>query len=313
MKAFVCERYGPPEVLRLAERPKPVPKADEVLVKIYATSVTNSDLFIRSGRVGPSLIVPFRLMMGIRRPRREVIGEVFAGEIEAVGGQTARFRPGDRVYGLTGFSLGAYADYKTMREVDSKQGCVALMPANLSFEEGTSAAYGGLLALQALEPADIQPGQKVLVYGAASTSGIIAVQYAKHRGAEVTGVCSAAKADFVRSLAADKVLDYTKDDSVDKLETYDLVMDAVGRARSSRLKEACRSHVCDKRHLVSIDDDALLLDSGRLGRLKELVEAGVVRPVNDRTYPFEQMVEAHRYVELGHKTGNVAVTVNQKA
>jgi NADPH:quinone reductase-like Zn-dependent oxidoreductase len=313
MKAIICEKYGPAEVLRLTDRPKPARKTDEVLVKIYATSVTNSDLFIRSGRVAPSLIVPFRLMMGIRRPRREVIGEVFAGEVEAVGDRATRFSPGDRVYGLTGFSLGAYADYKTMKDVDSKQGCVALMPANLSFEEGTSAAYGGLLALQAMEPADIQPGQKVLVYGAASTSGIIAVQYAKHRGAEVTGVCSATKADFVRSLGADTVLDYTKDESVDKLETYDLVMDAVGRARSSTLKRAVREHVRDKQHLVSIDDDSLLLDSGRLGRLKELVEAGAIRPVNDRTYPFEQMVEAHRYVELGHKTGNVAVTVNQKA
>ena len=313
MKAIVCERYGPPEVLHLAERPKPAPKADEVLVKIYATSVTNSDLFIRGSDIPLRFLIPMRLMMGIRGPRREVIGEVFAGEIEAVGGGATRFTPGDRVYGLTGFSLGAYADYKTMRDVDSKQGCVALMPAKLSFEEGTSAAYGGLLALQALEPADIQPGQKVLVYGAASTSGVIAVQYAKHRGAEVTGVCSAGKADFVRSLGADKVLDYTKDDSVDKLETYDLVMDAVGKARSSKLKEASRSHVRDKRHLVSIDDAALLLDSGRLGRLKELIEAGAIHPVNDRTYPFEQMVEAHRYVELGHKTGNVAVTVNQKA
>jgi NADPH:quinone reductase-like Zn-dependent oxidoreductase len=313
MKAFVCDRYGPPEVLRPAERPKPAPKADEVLVKIYATSVTNSDLFIRSGRVAPSLIVPFRLMMGIRRPRREVIGEVFAGEVEAVGERATRFSPGDRVYGLTGFSLGAYADYKAMKDVASKQGCVALMPAKLSFEEGTSAAYGGLLALQSLEPADIQPGQKVLVYGAGSTSGIIAVQYAKHRGAEVTGVCSAGKADFVGSLGADKVLDYTTDESVDQLETYDLVMDAVGKARSSKLKEASRSHVRDKRRLVSIDDDALLLDSERLGRLKELIEAGAIRPVNDRTYPFEQMVEAHRYVELGRKMGNVAVTVNQKA
>jgi NADPH:quinone reductase-like Zn-dependent oxidoreductase len=312
MKAIVCTKYGPPEVLRLVERPKPAPKQDEILVKIYATSVTNSDLFIRSSDVPLRLRILMRLMIGVRRPRNEIIGEVFAGEVEAAGGRTKRFQPGDQVYGLTGMSLGAYADYKTMNEVDSKRGCIALMPANLSFEEATSAAYGGLLALQSLEPADIQPGHKVLVYGAASTSGVISVQYAKHRGAEVTGVCSEGKADFVRSLGAAKVLDYTKDESVDKLDIYDLVMDAVGKARSSKLKEACRSRVRDRRDLVSIDGGALVCDSERLGRLKELVEAGAIRPVNDRIYPFEKMAEAHRYVALGHKTGNVAVTVNQK-
>lgn len=313
MKAIVCSKYGPPDVLCLAERNKPVPKADEVLVKIYATAVTNSDLFIRSSDIPLRFRIPMRLMMGIRRPRHEIIGEVFAGEIEAVGGQTKRFKVGDQVYGLTGFSLGAYAEYKAMKEVDSKQGCVALMPNNLSFEEATSAAYGGLLALQSLEPAGIQEGQKVLVYGAASTSGVISVQYAKHRGAEVTGVCSEEKAAFVRSLGADKILDYTKEGSLGRLETYDVIMDAVGKRRSSKLKEACAAHVRDKKHLVSIDDKALLLDSDRLGRIKELVESGAIRPINDRTYPFEQMVEAHRYVELGHKKGNVAVTVNEKA
>ncbi len=266
MKAFARTEYGPPEVLHVVERPRPVPKPDEILVKIYATSVTNSDLFIRGSELPLGVLIPFRIMMGIRRPRKQVIGEVFAGEIEAVGSKTRRFKVGDRVYGLTGFSLGAYADYKAMREVDSKQGCVALMPENLSFEEATSAAYGGLLALQSLEPADIQPGHKVLVYGAASTSGTFAVQYAKHRGAEVTAVCSEGKAEFVRSLGADKVLDYTKDDSVEGLQVYDLVMDAVGRARSSKLKEACSRHVRDKRCLVSIDDSALKLDSERLGR-----------------------------------------------
>jgi NADPH:quinone reductase-like Zn-dependent oxidoreductase len=252
-------------------------------------------------------------MMGVTKPRHEVIGEVFAGEIETVGAKTARFKPGDRVYGLTGFSLGAYADYKAMREVDSKQGCLALMPDNASFEEATGAAYGGLLALEVLEPADIREGQKVLVYGAASTSGIVAVQYAKHRGAEVTAVCSTAKADFAKSMGADVVLDYSKEESLYRLESYDLVMDAVGKARSSRVKEACRTRVRDKKAFVSIDDSALLLDSGRLERVRRLVEAGAIRPINDRIYPFEQMVEAHRYVELGHKRGNVAVTVNEKA
>jgi NADPH:quinone reductase-like Zn-dependent oxidoreductase len=312
MRAIVCSKYGRPEVLHLVERDKPVPRADEVLVKIYATSVTNSDIFIRSANIPLRLQIPMRMMLGLRRPRTEIIGEVFAGEIEEVGGQIRRLEIGDQVYGLTGFSLGAYADYMTIGEVDSKRGCIALKPANVGFEEATSAAYGGLLALQSLEPANIEEGQKVLVYGASGTSGVMAVQYAKHRGAEVTGVCSEEKAEFVRSLGADKILDYAKDESVDSLEDYDLVMDAVGKARSSRLKEACRAHVPDKRALVSIDDSALVLDSGRLGTIKELVEAGAIRPINDRIYPFDQMVEAHKYVELGHKKGNVAVTVNQK-
>ena len=313
MKAVARNKYGPPEVFHLVERPKPVPKQNEVLIKIYATSVTNSDLFIRGTEVPLNLLIPLRIAMGVVRPRKKVIGEVLAGEIEAVGSKAKRFKVGDQVYGLTGFSLGAYAEYKTMKETDSARGCLALMPKTTTFEEATAAAYGGLLALQALEPADIQPGQKVLIYGAASTTGTFAVQYAKHRGAEVTGVCSGGKAECVTSLGADKTLDYTRDDSVDQLEDYDLVMDAVGKARNSRLREVAEERARDKKRLVSIDDGSLQLDSERLGRVAALVDEGAVRPINDRVYPFDQMVEAHRYVELGHKKGNVAVTVSQKS
>ncbi len=312
MKAIVCPKYGPPEVLRVVEWRKPVPKDDEVLVKIYATSVTNSDIFIRGSNIPMQFLIPMRLMLGIRGPRKKIIGEVFAGEIEATGRNTKRFKVGDAVYGLTGFSLGAYADYKAMRETDSKQGCIAIMPGNLSFEEATSAAYGGLLALQSLENAQIQKGQKVFIYGASGTSGVIALQYAKHLGAEVTCACSAAKSDFVRSLGADKVLDYANDESVAKLESYDFVLDCVGKRRSSKLKEACRARVSDARKLASIDDSALLLSSDRLNTIRKLIEAGIIVPINDRTYAFDQIVEAHRYVELGHKKGNVAITVNTK-
>jgi NADPH:quinone reductase-like Zn-dependent oxidoreductase len=312
MKAIICTKYGPPEVLQIQQRPKPVPKNDEVLIKIYAASVTNSDIFIRGSNIPLAYRIPMRLMIGIRRPRNPVIGEVFAGEIEHAGPDIRRFKPGDRVYGLTGYSLGAYADYKCMKEVDSKRGCLAVMPGNIGFEEATAAAYGGLLAFQYLEKGHVAPGQNVLVYGASGTSGTIAVQYAKHLGATVTAVCGPSNLEFVRSLGADKVLDYTKSESIAHLERYDLVIDTVGKRRTSDLRKACSMALTPTGQSVSIDDGALLLRSERLDRVRELVESGQIRPVNDRVYPFDQMVEAHRYVELGHKRGNVAVTVNQK-
>jgi NADPH:quinone reductase-like Zn-dependent oxidoreductase len=310
MKAIVCDRYGPSEVLRIGQSEKPVPKDDEVLIRIHAASVTNSDIFIRSAKVSPLLVIPFRLKMGLRRPRNPVIGEVFAGVVEAAGPGIKRFKPGDRVYGLTGFSLGAYADYMCMEEVDSVRGCLAIMPASIGFEDATSAAYGGLLALQQLEKGTIARGGKVLVYGASGTSGTVAVQYAKHLGAMVTAVCGASNIDFVRSLGADGVLDYTDDASIGRLERYDLVLDAVGKRRSSALKKACALALAVGGTYASIDDGALLLRSDRLDRITMLVESGAIKPVTDRVYGFDQIVEAHRYVEGGHKRGNVAVTVN---
>ena len=311
MKAIVCERYGAPEVLRLVRCGKPVPKDDEVLIKIYATSVTNSDIFIRSAKVSPLLMIPFRLKMGLRRPRNPVIGEVFSGKIEYAGSKIRRFNTGDMVYGLTGFSLGAYADYKCMKEIDSVQGCLAIMPANICFEDATAAAYGGLLALQQLEKGNIARGDKVLIYGASGTSGTIAVQYAKHLGATVTAICGSANIEFVRSLGADTVLDYTDAASIGRLESYDLVLDAVEKSRSSALKKASAHALAADGRYVSIDDGALLLQSDRLDRITKLVESGAIKPVTDRVYAFDQIVEAHGYVESGHKKGNVAVTVNE--
>ena len=311
MKAAVCTRYGPPEVLKLAERKKPVPREDEVLVRISAASVTNSDIFIRSSSVPLAMLIPMRIMMGIRKPRTEILGEVLSGTIEAVGSRTSRFQVGDPVYGLTGFSLGAYAEYKCMKEKDSKRGCLAIKPRNISFEEATSAAYGGLLAFQALEKAGVHPDQKVLVYGASGTSGTIALQLARHLKTEVTAVCGPGNIGLVKKLGADKTIDYTNDSEVGKLETYDLVVDCVGRARTSTLKEACKKALTENGTYVSIDDSALLLDSARLDRIRELVEQGRIVAINDRSYPLDQIVEAHRYVELGHKKGNVAITVNR--
>lgn len=310
MKAAICTRYGPPEVLKIVERDAPAPSNDEVLIKVFAASVTNSDIFIRSSDVPLSVRIPMRLMIGITKPRHDILGEVLSGEIVQVGSKIRRFHVGDQIFGLTGFSLGAYAEYTCMTETDSKKGCIALKPQNITFEEATSAAYGGLLALQFLEKGHIQPKEKVLIYGASGTSGTIAVQYAKHLGAEVTGVCSAANVDFVRSLGADKTLDYTDRDSIARLEAYDFALDAVGKARTSALKQACKNLMSDKRRFVSIDDGPLICSSDRLNRMRELVEAGRIRPITDRCFPLEHIVDAHRYVERGHKRGNVAITVN---
>ena len=309
MRAIVCTRYGGPDVLELREVEQPSPKDDEVCIRIMATAVTASDIFIRGSDIPLRFRIPMRLMIGITRPRKPIIGLVLAGEIASVGRDTTRFKPGDQVYGLTGFGLGAYAEYKCMKETDSKHGCLALKPANLTYEESTVAAYGGLLALQFMERGDIQPGQRVLVYGASGTSGTTAVQYAKHLGAEVTGVCSTANVELVRSLGADAVIDYTKVDALEPGDKYDFVLDAVGKAKTSRLKESCRASVPGREKYVSIDDGNLLLESARLAKMRELVDAGHIRPVVDRCYPLEEIVEAHRYVGQGHKRGGVAITV----
>jgi len=313
MKAVVCTKYGPPQVLEIVQRARPVPREDEVLVRVHATSVTNSDIFIRSSKVFWNLLIPFRLMIGITRPRKGIIGEVLSGVVAQIGSSVTRFQVGDHVYGLTGFSLGAYAEYACMKEADSTRGCLAAKPRNISFEDATSAAYGGLLAFQSLEKAGIQPGNKVLIYGASGTSGTIAVQLAKHLQAEVTAVCSGRHLAFIRSLGADKTIDYTAPNCIDTLGRYDVVVDCVGKARRSPLKEACRGALAPGGRRVSIDDSALLLDSSRLDRIRELVERGTIIPVTDRSYPLDQIVQAHEYVELGHKRGNVAITVGADA
>jgi NADPH:quinone reductase-like Zn-dependent oxidoreductase len=211
MTAVVSDRYGPPEVLRVCQVPTPSPKPDEVRVRIIASAVTASDIFIRSAHVSARLQVPFRLMMGVTKPRHPILGFVFSGVIDQTGAKTSRFTPGDAVYGGTGFRLGAYAEYRCMIDTDSRtHGTLALKPTNLTHEQATAAAYGGLLALQYVDKGAIQPGQDVLIYGASGTSGTLAIQYAKSLGAHVTAVCSTRNLDLVRSLGADQVLDYTR-------------------------------------------------------------------------------------------------------
>ena len=309
MKVIICTKYGPPEVLKLVEVVKPEPRDDEVLIRIYATSVTASDIYIRSGHVKWSLIIPFRLMMGLTGPRNPIIGEVLSGEIEATGREIKRFRPGDRVYGLTGFSLGAYAEYKCMKEIDSVKGCISLKPENLSFEEATMAAYGGLLAFQFMEKANIRRGQEVLIYGASGTTGIIAIQFARSLGARVTAICSTSNIEMVKSLGADAVIDYTKQDALNPEMKFDFIFDAVGKNKSSGLKKSLGRNLAAKGTEASIDDENLKLDSKRLDFVRELIETGHIKPFIDRTYVFEQTAIAHEYVGKGHKKGGVAITV----
>jgi NADPH:quinone reductase-like Zn-dependent oxidoreductase len=309
MKVIICTKYGPPEVLKMKEVERPVPKDDEVLIKIFATAVTASDIFIRGSQIPVQFWIPMRIMMGLTKPRKSIIGLVLAGKIESVGKNLKRFKLGDQVYGFTGFGLGAYAEYKCMKETDSTYGCLALKPNNLSFEEATVAAYGGLLAFQYMEKGNIQRGQKVLIYGASGTSGTTAVQYAKYLGAEVTGICSTSNVEMVKALGADSVIDYTKKDSINLIKQYDFILDAVGKIKTSELKEACKKALTPKGKYVSIDDGKLILDSNRLALIKELVETGHIKPVVDRSYSLEQIVEAHEYVEKGHKKGGVAITI----
>ena len=309
MKAAICTKYGAPEVLKITEVDTPAPKDDEVRIKVYAAGVTASDIFIRSSNIPLRTRIPMRIMVGVTKPRRPILGLVLAGRIESAGKTITRFQPGDRVYGLAGFRFGAYAEYVCLKETDSTAGAIGLMPENINYEEATAAAYGGLLALQLMEKASIRKGDKVLVYGASGTSGTLAVQLAKHLGAEVTGVCGAANLEMVRNLGADHVLDYTNQDAPPVGVKYDFVLDSVGKLKASKLKDACGNALAPGGKYLSIDDGALKLDSKRLARIKEYVEAGTVRPVLDRCYPLDEIAEAHRYVENGHKRGGVAITI----
>ena len=273
MKAVICTKYGPPEVLKLQEAIKPAPKDNEILIKIKASAVTASDIFIRSSHLPIRYKIPMRLMLGIFKPRKSVIGLVFSGVVESMGKKIRRFSPGDPVYGMTGFNLGAYAEYTCMKEADSTAGCVSFKPKNISFEEATAAVYGGSLALQYMDMGNITEGQNVLIYGASGTSGTIAVQYGKYLGAKVTGVCSGNNSDFVTSLGADKVIDYTKSDFLEEAVEYDFILDSVGKIKTSKIKESCKKALTKTGKYVSIDDGNLKLSSDTLNIMTKLIEA----------------------------------------
>lgn len=310
MKAVQCVKYGPPEVLQPVEMPKPIPKEDEVLIRLHASAVTASDLYIRGIDIPLNFKIPMHLMLGIFRPRKKVIGIVYSGVIESVGTSIKQFKPNDEVYGMTGFSLGTYAQYKCMKEIDSpKYGCMAIKPPNITHEEATAASYGGLLGFQCVEEAGVKEGDHVMIYGASSTSGTMALQYCKHLGATVTGVCSEKHFDLIKSLGTDHLLDYTKKEAINQLGSYDVFLDTVGKMKTSDFRVTVENSLSNTTRKASIDDGSLLLDSKRLSRISILIEQGHIKPVLDRTYTLDEIQAAHHYVETGHKHGGVAIHI----
>jgi len=304
----VYEEYGPPEVLQLKEVEKPVPRDNEVLIKVYATTVHVGDTRMRVPSLGfPSRNIQWllgRMYLGIFKPRRKILGMELSGVIESVGKTVTKFKIGDQVFASTfqGFSFGAYAEYKCLAEDD----LLAVKPVNISYGEAAAAPNGGFTALFYLrDQANIQSGHKVLINGASGSVGTFAVQLAKYYGAEVTGVCSTSNLELVRSLGADRVIDYTKEDFTEGGGPYDIIVDAVGKSSPSMCKKILAPNGVFTTPLKGTSTpktDALVF-------LKGLIEAGTIRVIIDRTYPLEQMVEAHRYVDKGHKKGNVVITV----
>ena len=305
MRAVICTRYGPPEVLRLEELATPVPRKNEVRLRILATAVTSSDCYVRGLNLSPAYRIMARLALGWNAPRQPVLGMVLSGEVDSVGSDVKSFEVGERVFGFNRHLFGTYAQYVCWPE----DGLLATRPASLTDEEAAAIPYGGLLALHFLRKAGVRAGQRVLVYGASGAVGTSAVQLARHFGAQVTGVCSTANVDLVASLGATTVIDYTSEDFTDKAARYDLIFDAVGKRKSATALRRCRQVLAPGGARVSVDDGTPNLRREDLVLLSELATKGEIRPVIDRAYALDDIVVAHRYVDKGHKRGNVVITV----
>jgi NADPH:quinone reductase-like Zn-dependent oxidoreductase len=344
MKAIVYTEYGPPEVLQLKEIDKPIPKENEVLIRVYATSVAYGDIKVRDKSAvtlselsmpGPFVLINI-MIFGLSKPKKTILGADFAGEIEAVGADVKSFKVGDQVFGYRGPFMGAYAEYLCMPE----DGVLASKPTNMTYEEAAVVPYGAIMALGLFRSGNIQPGQKVLINGASGGIGSAAVQLTKfHFGAEVTGVCGTPRLEFVKALGADKVIDYTVEDFTQSGETYDLIFDILGKSSFASCKNSLKPN--GRYLLVSFKMKQLFemlwtsMVGGLPGRqpnkkvicavapgsredllsVKELIEAGKIKAIIDRSFPLEEAAEAHRYVESGHKKGNVVISVdhNNKA
>jgi NADPH:quinone reductase-like Zn-dependent oxidoreductase len=331
MKAIVYKEYGSPDVLKLKEVEKPIPKDNKVLIRIYASNVNYGDLTARNFANIPArkfnmpalLLFPAKMAFGMKTPKKQILGSEFSGKIEAIGKDVTHFKEGDEVFAYNGMNMGGNAEYICMPE----DVMVGLKPENMSYEEASTIPYGGIMALSLLRKVNIQKGQKVLINGASGGIGSIALQLAKYFGAEVTGVCSTPRIDYVKSLGADHVIDYTKEDFTNNGETYDVFFDILGRSSFSHVKSSLTENGCyllasfKMRHLLSMirtklggnkkvicamasenPDDLLIL--------KELAEKGKLKSIIDKSYPLEETAEAHRYVEKGHKKGNVIIKID---
>lgn len=328
MKAIVWTKYGSPDGLQLQEVEKPAPKDNEILVKIQAATVTAGDCEMRRLQLPLMLSFPMRLYAGLLKPKRiPILGQELAGEVEKVGKDVTSLKQGDQVFGTTGFGFGAYAEYICLSaEPNEMQGALAAKPTNLSCEEAAVIPTAGLEALHFLRRANIQPGQKVLIVGAGGSIGTFSVQLARHFGAEVTGVDSGEKLDMLRTIGAHHVIDYTKEDYINRGETYDLIIDVVGRRYVARRLKLLKSDgyyflaYAGLSHMLlglwtsltsnkKLKIEAAAQKKADLIFLKELVEAGTLKPIIDRKYTLEQTAEAHRYAETGQKKGNIVITV----
>lgn len=311
MKAVICTGYGPPEVLKLSEVEIPEPGDDEIRIKVCATTCHIGDVRVRGFDVPFWQRIPFRLYLGIRKPKRSILGMELAGVVDEAGSKVERFSKGDQVLACAGFVFGAHAEYICLpgEGGNAKKGMAVLKPENMNFEEAAAGvATGGITALEVLKKASIQKGHRVLIYGASGSVGIFAVQLAKYFGAELTGVCSTANLEMVKSLGADKVIDYTKEEIAESGECYDVIFDAVDKlSRSKGCESLKRNGIYLNVNRDSGSGTGITIDD--LIFLKRLVEEGKLKTSIDRKYPLEQMIEAHRYVEKGHKKGHVVITL----